>query len=127
MHDLGRVSFEQVTHVLGAADILVLPMTETPLNLARWPHKFGDYLAAGRPIATTRVGDIGRDVSNNAIGAAGEPTGEGLAAAIAQIISNPAEWDAMGRRGREMAETTHSWPTRFGGLADFLAGHGLDV
>lgn len=127
VRDLGRVPFAQVPMILGASDLLVCPMRETNFNRSRWPHKFGDYLSAGRPIATTRVGDIAGIVEAHALGAVGAPTAAGLAEAMESIIMRRDEWGAMGRRGRNLAETTCSWPARFEGLVEFLRGKGMEV
>ncbi|HUT25057.1 MAG TPA: glycosyltransferase [Sumerlaeia bacterium] len=56
--ELGRLPFNEMSVVLGAADVLVLPLRDNAFNQSRWPNKFGDYLAAGRPIATCAVGDL---------------------------------------------------------------------
>ena len=53
----GRCSDEELPVFLSAADIFALPMADTLANKARFPHKIGDYLACGRPLVVTRVGD----------------------------------------------------------------------
>lgn len=124
--DLGRVPFAQVPRILAAADVLVLPMRDTNFNWSRWPHKAGDYMAAGRPIAMTRVGDMPGVIEANRLGSVGEPTPGGLAAAILSVLrTDPAERAAMGRRARGVAENEFSWGTQFAGLVEFLRGRGV--
>lgn len=124
---LGRIPFAEVPTVLGAADILTIPMRDTRFNWSRWPHKFGDYIAAGRPIATTRIGDTPETIERHRIGAVGAPTADGLAEALLALLRNPGEWDAMGRRARAAAEGPESWTAHFGGLCRWLNGKGLAV
>jgi glycosyltransferase involved in cell wall biosynthesis len=56
-HATGRCSDEELPRFLSAADIFALPMENSVANRARFPHKIGDYLACGRPIVVTDVGD----------------------------------------------------------------------
>ena len=53
----GRCTDNELPVFLSAADIFSLPMENNLANLARFPHKIGDYLACGRPLVTTDVGD----------------------------------------------------------------------
>lgn len=123
----GRVPFRDITKLLGAADVLTIPMRDTNFNRSRWPHKFGDYLAAGRPIATTRVGDIPEQIEAHRLGAVGAPTAEGLAAAIVELLRSPEEWEPMGARGRALAIGPAGWPARFEGLRRFLERHRIEL
>lgn len=58
--EFGWVDYETYKKCLCAADVLLLTQEDTLLNRARWPNKLGDYLAAGRLVLATRVGDIVR-------------------------------------------------------------------
>jgi len=50
--------FELVPYYLAAADALILPMDDIPLERARYPIRVGDYLASGRPIVSNAVGEV---------------------------------------------------------------------
>ena len=45
--------------IQGASDVLAFPLDNTTCNRAGWPEGFGDLLAAGRPVVTNSVGDVG--------------------------------------------------------------------
>jgi len=45
----------KVAAYLGASDLLLLPLLDTIANNNIWPSKLNDYLAAGRPIVSTRM------------------------------------------------------------------------
>jgi len=47
----------QLPVYLSAGDVCALPLADTLANRARFPHKLGDYLACGRAVITTDVGD----------------------------------------------------------------------
>lgn len=48
----------QVPNVLATADVLLLPRSKGEFSTAGFPNKLGEYLASGRPVVVTRVGDI---------------------------------------------------------------------
>lgn len=55
---LGHQPHERLPVVMGAADLLLLPLDDNSSNRHRWPNKIGEYLAAGRPVAACAVGDV---------------------------------------------------------------------
>ena len=61
----GRCTDEELPVFLSAADVFALPMENTIANDARFPHKIGDYLACGRPVVTTNVGDYPKLLNQN--------------------------------------------------------------
>ncbi|HPJ71852.1 MAG TPA: glycosyltransferase, partial [bacterium] len=75
---------------LAAADVLVLPLMDTDSDRSRFPMRFGDYLASGRPLAVSAVGEIGRLTREHACGetaAPGDP--EALASAVERLLIDP--------------------------------------
>ncbi len=94
---------------LGAADVLLLPFQNAQYNIGRGPIKLGDYLAAGRPIVTNPVGDVGALLASHRCGLlAGEDPVE-FAASIEALLDDPAARLSMGRTARELAEGPMSW------------------
>ena len=108
--------------ILGAADGLLLPLEANPSNVARVPYKFTDYLAAGRPVATCRVGDLVRyfDRSAPPIGLAGKANEEGFAAAISGVFGEDFDRESAGRNARDLAEREFDWAHLTAGLEAFL-------
>ena len=124
--NLGRIDPERVSVALGAADALVLPLEDNASNRARVPYKFTDYLAAGRPIVTNRVGDLERwfpdqPPYDGAIGLAGAATAEGLGDAMGRILEcDDDRRRTMGFAARRLAETEFSWPVLVDRLEAFM-------
>lgn len=56
--DLGWVDYSKYGLYLASANVLLQLLSDTPNSRARWPNKMGDYLAAGRPIVGTYVGEL---------------------------------------------------------------------
>jgi len=46
------------SELISCADFFISVLKNNKRNKGRWPNKIGDYLAAGRPILVSRVGDI---------------------------------------------------------------------
>jgi glycosyltransferase involved in cell wall biosynthesis len=108
---LGCVPYEMLGEVLACGDVMLLPYSNRSVNAARYPNRFGDYLAAGRPIATNPTGDLGPVIAAEQIGVTAEDHPEAFAAAILALLRDPARCEIMGRCARNLAETRFSWRT----------------
>lgn len=106
---IGSVPHEMIRYYLGAADVLLLPMDDDPVEHARFPMRFGDYLLAGRPIASNAVGEVRKFIENYGVGIASDPNSEGeLAEAIIFLLNNEEISLAMGRKAIILAENEMS-------------------
>ncbi len=120
---VGVVPYGELGSVMACGDVMVVPYTAQPHNEARFPNRAGDYLAAGRPIATNPTGDLARLVTTERIGVVAPQAPEAFARAILELFREPAVRDEMGGRARALAETTLSWravAARVGDLYDEL-------
>ncbi len=106
---LGRVEPSEISTPLGAADLHLLPLPDNPVNRARWPIKFGDYLCSGRPLVVSRVGDTVDWLEKAEAGVACDPTPESMAGAILQLLADPQQAERMGHNARRLAEGELSW------------------
>lgn len=119
--DLGYVAPGRIPAALGAADALALPLENNPSNIARIPFKWTDYLAAGRPVVTCRVGDLVQWFGGaGAPGVASVPDPLAYGAAIREIFAEGADRRAMGAAARALAEREYSWATLTDRLETFL-------
>ncbi len=55
---LGRIPLHEVADMLAAADVLVLPKIDHPLNRYANPIKLVEYFASGRPVVCSAVGGV---------------------------------------------------------------------
>lgn len=106
---VGRVPFERIQTVLGAADVCLTPMTDSPFNRSRWPNKICDYLAAGRPQVACAVGDVGPFFERHAVGLACRPEPEDFARKIGLLLDDLTRREEMGRTARAVAEQEMDW------------------
>jgi glycosyltransferase involved in cell wall biosynthesis len=119
VHLLGRFPPEQMSIPLGAAEIHLLPLPDNPINQARWPIKFGDYLASGRPIVASRVGDAVGWLERAQAGRVTAPSPAGMASGIIRLLEDPGTAHQMGRNGRSLAEGELSWEAMTTKLLEF--------
>ncbi|HVZ35020.1 MAG TPA: glycosyltransferase, partial [Polyangiaceae bacterium] len=109
VNDVGPKPFSEVESYLGAADVLLLPMSDNLMNRARGPIKLGDYMAAGRPIVANPVGDMVDAFRSEEIGLLAPDTPEAYGGAIAELLADPARADRLGRNARRAAERRYAW------------------
>jgi len=107
--DFGPRDFAEVPSFLGAADALLLPMTDNLMNRARGPIKLGDYLAAGRATVANPVGDLVEVFERDDVGVLAGETPEAYGTAIAALLSDRGRCARLGRRARAVAEERLAW------------------
>jgi glycosyltransferase involved in cell wall biosynthesis len=112
VHFTGLVSRDRVPALLAACDVLLsphLPFSDgTPFFGS--PTKLFEYLAAGRPVVASNLGQIGRVVADGETGIL-YPPGDGAAfrEAVSRLVADPDLRRRLGRRARETAETSYTW------------------
>lgn len=84
---------------------LLLPMKDEPRSFARCPTKLGEYLASGRPVVATRIGELGMLLSDGKNAFLAEPGSvSSFAEAVLTALRDPERACAVGRGGRALAE-----------------------
>jgi glycosyltransferase involved in cell wall biosynthesis len=106
--ETGRVAFSRVGVYLAACDALILPMRSNISNVARWPSKINDYLSSGRPIVSTRLGEV-KPMFEKEIGVATDDNAQALADGLVKLARDPKKMEYYGRQARAMAETDLNW------------------
>ena len=64
---LSRLSQKDLLNYYRNSQALLIPLRPTFQDIARFPHKFGEYLASGNPVITTNYGEVKnyfRDMEN---------------------------------------------------------------
>lgn len=104
----GRIPFDKLHLYLGASDAFVLPLQDTVVDQTRWPNKFGDYIAAARPVLCRGVGDVPAFIREEECGIVWNDSAE-LEDAVDRLIFDPGRASEMGERARQLAEGRLSW------------------
>ncbi|MCB0351836.1 MAG: glycosyltransferase, partial [Bdellovibrionales bacterium] len=107
----GLVSLKTMNMYLDASDFAILPMEDTPIDHARFPIRFGDYLSASKLIISNAVGEIARILNEEKIGLVSSPED---AQAFAQNILKAAEHMKTDNNflfKMQQIQTKYSWKT----------------
>jgi glycosyltransferase involved in cell wall biosynthesis len=108
----GSVRHDRVPALLDACDILVAP--HVPLadgsEFFGSPTKVFEYMAMGKAIVASRLGQIGEVLSDGETALLVQPGNvEELAAALVKLIDDDELGKSLGARAREVAEREHTW------------------
>lgn len=124
VHLTGRVSQEQGPAYLAACDILASPHVRNPDGSAFFgsPTKLFEYLAMGRVVVASRLGQIGEVLEDGQTALLVEPGDAGeLAGALERLVAEPDLRDRLARAGRDQAEREHTWHRHTQRIVDRLA------
>jgi glycosyltransferase involved in cell wall biosynthesis len=105
----GYVDQRRMNLGLAACDVLWLPLSDTNANRGRFPLKVTDYLAVGRPIVATAVGDLAMAFAQLPFGLLTAPNPSDFAAQTLRLHADPALREKMGFQARRLAETHYDW------------------
>jgi glycosyltransferase involved in cell wall biosynthesis len=100
----GQVKREGLPRLLGAASALVLLRRDAAFSRAGLPSKLAEYLASGRPVVVTAIGDIPRYLVDG-VDAYLAPPGDPAAFAkrLGYVLDNESEAREVGASGRLVA------------------------
>lgn len=100
----GAVDRPRVARAIGSAAVVALPRPKTPWSEAGLSAKLAEYLATGRPVVVTAIGDIPLYLEHGR-SAWVVPAGDvaAFAAGLSAALADRARADAIGARGREVA------------------------
>ncbi|HUM68305.1 MAG TPA: glycosyltransferase [Chloroflexota bacterium] len=102
--------FNKVVDYIAASNIGWLPLRNSGANQGRFPLKAFDFMAAGRPLVSTDVADLGQMVREKRIGLVAPDDPVELAQTALKLINDYPLQEEMGRRGRQIVETEFAGP-----------------
>jgi glycosyltransferase involved in cell wall biosynthesis len=113
---------QQVPDVLAGADALVLPRSKGEFSTAGFPNKLGEYLASGRPVVVTKVGDVPRYLEDQVSAFLIEPDDcEAFARALIAALTDRELADRVGAGGQAVAHNLLASGTVAESIAAFAA------
>lgn len=108
--ETGWIDYEEVAVYLSASDVLLLPLLDTVANNGIWYSKTNDYLAAGRPIVSTRMEVLVDLWERRRPGLlAGKDDPECFAEAVLTLLRDPDLRRELGANARRVAEEEFDW------------------
>ncbi len=115
----GPIDYAQVSMYLSACDVCWLPMRDSGANRGRFPLKLNDYMAVGKAVVATAVGDVTALIQRGQFGVTCRDEPTDLAETVIALLRDRERREVMGQRGRELAEREFRWAQ----IADRLADH----
>lgn len=106
----GFVTHKEISRYVNAADVAVVPVPKMKQEMWLSPMKLFEYMASGKAIAATSVGQI-KDVIRNGDNGLLVPAGDeaALADAIISLIEDVPLRTRLGEQARIDAVMSHSW------------------
>lgn len=118
----GFQPYARIGEFIACADIMLLPLRDTPVNRGRWPNKMGEYMAGGKATVTCAVGEMKPLLSAHRVGVLAEPNEEDFAEQASRLLDDARAAEEMGRAARTLAEREYSWRSIGERVSAFLAG-----
>jgi glycosyltransferase involved in cell wall biosynthesis len=116
-----QVPKPELIRVLRDADIVLLPRQDSELNRSNFPTKMVDYLFAGKPIVSSRVGEIPLYCEDGVqIVYPADSSPLAFAIAIQELIKDPQRAIGLGRQARQLAEEVFDYRRVAPRIRDFL-------
>ena len=102
------VNQEEIPEYIAAADIAVACFADNEITRGKSPLKIAEYLAMGKPIIASRVGDIPKMIGN--AGILVNPNDiNALAEGINQLLNNSDKLSELRKQARLRAEQIYNW------------------
>lgn len=112
---------DAIPRIICNADLLVLPRPDSKQAQGGFPTKLGEYLASGKPVCATRVGEIPDYLTDNESVFFAEPGSvESFAEAMEMALSDPENAKSVGANGRRVAELHFNKDVQAKKLMEFL-------
>ena len=106
----GAVDYADIPHYLGVADVAVAPYLKFGDPFWGSPMKIFEYMAAGKAIVASAVGQIREVIRHGETGILVKPGNEdALAHSIIELLEDSAKREMLGRNAKLTAERYHSW------------------
>lgn len=105
VHFLGDLDEETLLAYQQHCDMVVINKVDCKQNRYNFATKIGEYLALGKPVITTRIGEVSSYLKHNISCLFVDPSSsEDIAAAIIRLIEDPAFGEKIGEEGKIIAK-----------------------
>ena len=102
----GFLSTDEYYKLLNECDIFCMTRVNSKFANAGFPFKLGEFLASGKAVVATNVGDVSDYLNNDVNALLINPNSvDELVAALSSIIEHPEKIQLLGVEARKTAET----------------------
>ncbi|MBE9466620.1 glycosyltransferase [Dyadobacter subterraneus] len=100
-----NIPYNQLLSLYKGADALLIPLRHSTQDIARFPHKISEYSASGRPIISTRVGEVSIYFENTKSAFLAEEYSVESYLAVLQNLNDKEHLTTVGNEGKKIGET----------------------
>ncbi len=105
MIEVGSIPYSSITPYLMSADVLYFPMDPNVINdYYRWPIRFCDYLASGKPIVSNAIGTVRALIAEEGCALVTGSDREEIASGLLSVLQDRSRAEHLARRARKTAE-----------------------
>jgi len=105
-HDLilhKNLPYNEIIPLYKSADLLLIPLRNNLQDIARFPHKVGEYTASGRPIISSKIGELKHYfIDKESALLASEYDIDVYLETLRQMKLNGVSFDEIGQRGYQI-------------------------
>jgi glycosyltransferase involved in cell wall biosynthesis len=113
----GWVDHQQTPVYLAAADLALYPYRDTLINRAKSPSKITAYMAMGKPIVASAVGEIVEYLEGGRAGLLAPPgDARAFAEAMVTLLRDPARAAELSRRAEQRIWECYDWAQQVTGI-----------
>jgi glycosyltransferase involved in cell wall biosynthesis len=106
VHFTGRLERDELPAFLGSADYLALARPSSRQAEGGFPNKLGEYLATGKAVVVTSVGEIPEFLTDGENAFVSVPDDvQAFADKLKEALDDPARAKLIGERGRKLVDT----------------------
>jgi glycosyltransferase involved in cell wall biosynthesis len=117
----GRIGRDDMPAYLGNAKILALARPNNKQAEGGFPTKLGEYLATGKPVVVTKVGEITDYLEDGVNAFLAEPdNAKSFAEKLNFALSNSERANQVGANGKKLVYTTFNYKVQAKSLAEFI-------
>jgi glycosyltransferase involved in cell wall biosynthesis len=117
----GKIHRDEIPKYLCNALGLVLARPDNVQAKGGFPTKLGEYLATGRPVIVTKVGEIPAYLTDNENAFLAEPGSvDSFAQKMVEVIENPAKANQVGLNGRKFVYDVFNYKVQSNRIIQFL-------
>ena len=118
---IGCVERDLLAGYCKGATALLMPLWKDDASITRLPNKMGEYLATGRPVITSEIGDLTEFLIDNVNAYVGEPGNErAFADKMIEVLEDPERAERIGAAGQEMCFARLDYRSQSEGLSNFV-------
>ena len=117
----GRIHRDEIPLYFCNATGLVLSRPDNLQAKGGFPTKLGEYLATGKPVVVTKVGEIPHYLKDNYNAFLAEPDSiESFASKMIELLSNPDKAKQIGQRGKWLSEEVFNYKVQAKRILEIL-------